>query len=233
MKRSMAAAAIVWLVSELLMLAFDRNRSWIGPATLAYLLLLWLFVAKIVDGNKAAEESVLTTAASGGRLWLRILVVLATLIAVCIVYTVWFGGYIRLPWLGSIMRGYTGLFGPNFGQPLFNFSLYALIPGVLLLALGMRPNEAGLTSSASRTWIAALPCLALPAAFIVLGFYRGTLTMGFLATLIVHSLLGNGFSEEFLMRGMTLSHLRAFMRTGWALFVQAVIYAVLHYGAAI
>ena len=213
------------------MLVWDPNRSWVGPAMLVYVLLLWLVVAAIVREDRAAEQSALAASATGTRLWLRIGIILATLFAVFMVYSVWYVGYVRLPWLGGILRGYNAFFGPTFGQPLFNFTLYAVLPGTLLFALGMHRNEVGLTRSAPCTWEAALPCLALPTVFVALALYRGTLTVGFLATLVVRNFFSNGFSEEFLIRGMTLSHLRACMRTPWALFAQAVVFSLLHYGA--
>lgn len=213
------------------MLAWDPNRSWIGPAMAAYALLLWLVVAAIVPEDTAAEQSALAASATGVRLWLRFGVVLATLFAVFMVYSVWYGRYAGLPWLGEVLRGYNAIFGPTFGQPLFNFTLYAALPGTLLFFLGMHRCEVGLTRPAPYTWRAALPCLALPAVFIALPLYRGTLSIGFLATLVARNFFSNGFSEEFLVRGMTLSHLRAYMQTPWALFAQAVVFSLLHYGA--
>jgi len=230
-KRSTIAGAITWILAELIMVVWDPHRSWIGPAMLGYVLLLWLVVAAIVPEDKAAEQSTLAASATGARLWLRYGIVLATLFAVFMVYSVWYGGYVRLPWLGGVLRGYNAFFGLTFGQPLFNFTLYAVLPGTLLFALGMHRNEVGLTRPAPYTWRAALPCLALPAVFVALALYRGTLSVGFLATLVVRNFFSNGFSEEFLICGMTLSHLRASMRTPWALFAQAVVFSLLHYGA--
>jgi hypothetical protein len=48
-------------------------------------------------------------------------------------------------------------------------------------------------------------------------------------TLVVHNFLSNGFSEEFQCRGMIFSHLRAFLKTDWALLVQAVVFGLLHF----
>lgn len=222
----------MWILAEFLVLLWDPYRSWIGPAMLVYVMLLWLIVTRIVREDKAAEQSVLVAAATGGRLRLRSAIVLATLVAVFLVYSVWYGGHVHVPWLGRILRGYAACFGPTFGQPMFNFTLYALLPGTLLFALGMHRREVGLTASAPRTWRAAVPCLALPAVLVALALYRGTLSLGFLVTLVVRNFFSNGFSEEFLIRGMTLSHLRAYMQAPWALFVQAVVFSMLHYGGA-
>jgi membrane protease YdiL (CAAX protease family) len=41
----------------------------------------------------------------------------------------------------------------------------------------------------------------------------------------------NGFSEEFLFRGVLLSRLRAVVNDDWALFTQAMLFGVWHYGA--
>ncbi len=232
MKRSAIAGAIIWILAELVMLVWNPSRSWVGPAMLGYMLLLWVVVATIVREDKAAEQSTLVASATGVRLLLRYGIVLATIVAVFMVYSVWYAGDVRSPWLAGILRGYDAVFGTTFGQPLFNFTLYAGLPGTLLLALGTRRQELGLTRSAPHTWRAALPCLALPAMFVAVALYRGTLSAGFLATLVVRNFFSNGFSEEFLIHGMALSHLRACLRTPWALVAQALVFSLLHYGAA-
>jgi len=41
-----------------------------------------------------------------------------------------------------------------------------------------------------------------------------------------------GFSEEFLFRGALMSRLTRVVPTGWALFAQASLFGLWHYGAA-
>lgn len=59
-------------------------------------------------------------------------------------------------------------------------------------------------------------------------FAQGHLTLPALALYLVHNVLSNGFSEEFISRGLIMAHLRAFMRTDWALLAQALAFALFH-----
>lgn len=231
MQTGLIATAAVWLVAEVLMVLFDRGNSWIGPSSGVYVFLIWVAVAAIVRKNEAAEDDVLRTQARGPRLWLRMAVVLATTLAIVGVYTLWFPGIIKLPWLGPIYRGIEH--AVPLGSGPFNFLLYALIPGVILLLLGTKLRELGLTRSAPRTGLAAIPCFILPAIFVVMAMLKGHWTVGMLAWWVAHNFLSNGFSEEFFTRGMVFSHARAFLRKDWALFAQAMIFSLLHFGVTL
>ena len=46
----------------------------------------------------------------------------------------------------------------------------------------------------------------------------------------VENVFRNGFSEEFLFRGVLLSRLRLVLSDQWALFAQALLFGVWHYG---
>jgi membrane protease YdiL (CAAX protease family) len=116
---------------------------------------------------------------------------------------------------------------------LYNFITLALIPGVLLFALGTRPKELGLCPPVKGTFAGTLACLFLPIGFIVWAFVSKGLTLTRLFFLLVHNLLSNGFSEEFFARGMILSQLRALMTSEWALVLQGLVFALIHYGSTI
>jgi len=45
---------------------------------------------------------------------------------------------------------------------------------------------------------------------------------------LLRNFLSNGFSEEFLMRSMMLSHLRAFVSKDWAVVGQAILFGLFH-----
>jgi membrane protease YdiL (CAAX protease family) len=212
------------------MLLFDRPNAWIGVALGAYSLLLWFCTARIVPLNEDAEQRVLRTEAVGIRLWVRVAVVCGTMLFLC-AFVFWATGALEIGWLTALNRAILGAMPRVIGTGLLNFILIALIPGVLLFALGTRPTELGLTPTAKRTWLAAIPCLVLPAGAIAFSIARGHWTVGLLLMAIAHNLLSNGFTEEFFARGMILSHLRAFVSKDWALFGQAVLFALYHFGA--
>jgi membrane protease YdiL (CAAX protease family) len=231
MQKGVVAALVVWCACEVLMLLFDRGNAWIGAVLAAYSLLLWLCVARIVPLDLPAEENVFRTEATGLRLWLRVAVVLASMGFVYVVFVLWFSGTLAVPWMTQMNNAVVGALPPGIGSGFCNFIFLALIPGALLFVVGARPRELGLTPTAKRTWLAAIPCLILPVAAIVFGLWRGHLTAGLVGLLIVHNVLSNGFSEEFFARGMIFSQLRAFLAKDWALFGQAVLFALYHYGA--
>jgi membrane protease YdiL (CAAX protease family) len=116
------------------------------------------------------------------------------------------------------------------GLELHNFLTLALLPGILLFALGMRPQELALTPPRRGTLAATLACLVVPFGFIVWGFAGNGLTVVALALLLLHNLLSNGFSEEFFARGMVFSQLRARLPNDWALMAQGLVFALVHAG---
>ena len=103
------------------------------------------------------------------------------------------------------------------------------VRSLLLVALGARPWELGLCAPALGTLPATVLCLVPSLAFVGWGLASGKLTPLGLFYLVVHNFLSNGFSEEFLYRGMVLSHLRAVVTTDWAIVIQAVVFALLHF----
>jgi membrane protease YdiL (CAAX protease family) len=110
--------------------------------------------------------------------------------------------------------------------------MYAFFPGLVLLALGARPRELGLCLPARRTIIASLVCLIPVVSVVSWGAATGRLAPAAIFWLLVHNFFSNGFTEEFLCRGMILSHMRAFIQTGWAQLGQAVAFALLHFHPA-
>jgi membrane protease YdiL (CAAX protease family) len=230
MQKGVVATLIVWAVGEALMVLFDRGNAWIGVVFAAYALLMWICVARIVPLDEPAEERVLRAEATGIRRWLRVGVVVGAMGFVCAVMF-WYSGALHIPWLTRANDALVTALPRGIGSGYLNFIMLALIPGALLFALGARPRELGLTPTAKRTWLAAIPCLALPVAAMAFALWKGHLTAGPLAVLIVHNLLSNGFSEEFFSRGIIFSELRSFVRSDWALFGQAMLFSLYHYGA--
>jgi membrane protease YdiL (CAAX protease family) len=138
-----------------------------------------------------------------------------------------------VPVLTPLMHWWSGLH-PLFGATAIpNFVLYALIPGLLVLALGAKPRELGLTLPRAGTLRASLAALILPLIFCGWALFGGKLGFGALGFVLVRNFLSSGFSEEFEMRGLALSHLRAFLPAEWAVFAQAMLFALFHVASSL
>lgn len=111
--------------------------------------------------------------------------------------------------------------------------MFALAPGLLVMALGARRRELGLTRPAKGTYLATLAVTGL---FLLSWAWRmthGGPSVAMLLLFLVHNLLSNGFSEEFQTKGLVLSHLRGFMRAEWALVLMSLLAALLHSADAV
>jgi membrane protease YdiL (CAAX protease family) len=107
--------------------------------------------------------------------------------------------------------------------------MYAFFPGLLLLTLGTRPRELGLCLPARQTLLATQFCPTPVLSFVSWGVATGRREPAALFWLLMHNFFSNGFTEEFLCRGMILSHLRTVFETGWAQLGEAVAFALLHF----
>ncbi len=230
--------AIVWLAALVTMAIADRQVAFIalGAAVYAAVLLgatVWLIPAQ---SSGTGRDDVLVAVRTRGFA-LRLAVVVVSTAIVFAFYTgfgvVATGGH--LPLMLQIMRLFSSAYRTYHFEAYtaFNFVALALVPGALLLALGSKPRELGLTRPARGTGRALAACLLLPAIFVVVAFARGRLGFVGLMGLLVHNLFSNGFSEEFSARGMIFSYLRAFVRTDWAMLIQALIFSLMHFGGTI
>lgn len=209
------AFVILWLVCEAILLVFARGEAYIGLGAFAYGALLWGIVRVCIRYDANSEATALKTTARGWRLYARAAVVCAALVSLPF----------QTPWLMlPIWKG---------DSALPNFIAHALVPGLLLFALGAKPLELGLSAWRKGSWAALAGACVVPFIFAILWFMRGHGSGTLLAFLVVHNFLSNGFSEEFLIRGMTMSHLRAFITKDWALAIQAVLFGLLHLGGTI
>ncbi|HTZ53726.1 MAG TPA: CPBP family intramembrane glutamic endopeptidase [Candidatus Acidoferrum sp.] len=202
---------LVCLFSEAILFVYNRADAYAALGAFAYGLVLWLITRACIRSSPAAEESTLKAQATGLRLYARIAVVVASLLFVA-------------------LRANTGFFLVWRGDTAFTaFISEALIPGLLLFALGAKPIELGLGKWAKGSWFALLGALVFPTIMAALWFTKGHASVGLLIFMLARNFLGPGISEEFLMRGMTMSHLRAFFSNGWAVAVQALLFGVLHF----
>jgi membrane protease YdiL (CAAX protease family) len=117
------------------------------------------------------------------------------------------------------------------GNQATNFITYALIPGAIVLLLRASPSEIGFARF-GRGWtrIACL-WLVLPAIGWVVAFVSFHATVGLMIWQLVRNFLSNGFSEEFLWRGLLFTRLRAVLSDEWAAFMQALLFGAWHLSA--
>jgi membrane protease YdiL (CAAX protease family) len=221
------------LAPSLVVLLFgDRDSLYQALGLNAYLGLLWLITARCVKEAPETPDDPLVARGPRPLLARRAVVVAATVLAVTFVYGL-VTNWVRFPVLTGLWAAWVRS-RPPFGETaLANLVVYVLVPGAIVLALGARPRELGFSRPANGTLRAALFCIALPVAIFVWALAAGRLGAGRLAYILVRNLLSSGFSEEFLFRGLTFSHLRAFMRTEWALFVQALLFGLFHLGSSL
>jgi len=221
------------ILSEATLFAYDRTSAYIGAGAFAYSLVLWLITRAFVPYCAASEGVVLKTRSSGWRLYGRVAVVACALLFVAY-ETSWGASLVWHSAVEAAVQRFSAAIGLGYGDTaLPNFLTYVLIPGLLLFALGAKPIELGLVAWRNGSWYALLGALILPVILMAVWFSKGHASGGLLVALLVRNFLSNGFSEEFLMRGVTLSHMRAFFTKDWALVLQALLFGLLHLGGTI
>lgn len=230
---ALRAGLVLWVAS----LAVLANvRDWTSIAISlgfgAFLTFAWLVTMRFVREPTEPPRGALEAMGPPGRRAARsIVVALACVLMGCVAFD--FAGMRVAPWLFHAWLAVERTILPPLGTGSPKFVFCVLVPGVLVMALGARPREIGLGLPARGTLWATFACTAL---FLVAWGFRlaqGRLTIDRLGLFLAHNVLSNGFSEEFLSRGLVLSHARAFMRSGWALLLQALVFAALHIGVSL
>lgn len=233
--RLSTASKSVWalLVPSLVVLLFgDRDSLFQALGLNAYLGLLWLITNRCVQETPDTSSDALIARGARTSLVQRAVVVAAAVFLVTFVYGL-VTNWVDLPVLTYLWGAYLRT-RPALGDTaLANFMVYVVIPGAIVLALGARPRELGLSRPADGTLRAALICLVLPVALFVWVLASGRMGVGRVSYIVARNLLSSGFSEEFLFRGLAFSHLRAFMQTEWALFIQALLFGLFHLGSSL
>jgi membrane protease YdiL (CAAX protease family) len=221
----------LWIAAEIILFFEDRTTALIALGFGFFMILLWLVVKRVVPESASSEQNVLQAVGSRKQIIARSVVV-AGAIALTFAHLLAVNKVIALPRLETALQAIANL-APSLGSGLPNFTLFVLLPGVLIVALGARRRELGLTRPTRRTVLATLLVISL---FLLSWIWRlahGQPTISALGLFLLHNLLSNGFSEEFQTKGLVLSHLRAWMRTEWALVVMALLVALLHSADAI
>jgi membrane protease YdiL (CAAX protease family) len=225
-------AAILWCAAILeLAVLHDWMIFAIALGFATFLLLAWYATIRLVPEAAAPPADVLRAVGPRPRVTARTAVVLVCA-ALLFIHGFSFEGIHVLPALDRFYRAVYAL-APWLGTALPNFVIEALIPGLLVIGLGARLREIGLSRPARGTLLAIAACTGLFVLSWIFRFAQGHLTVSALALYLMHNVLGNGFSEEFSLRGLIMSHLRAYLRTDWALLTQASLFALLHVASSL
>ncbi len=218
-------------ISEAILFAGDRDAAYQSLGLNAYLGVLWLVTARVVAADEAAEDDVLVP----GRRFVsaRTAVVAVTVLFVTFAYGMVGNGVADVPVLSPLWARIVAARLPFGATAAVNPLLYAVVPVVLLLALGARPRELGFARWAPRTSRAAAAALVLPVAFAAWTLFAHRHTLRGLGYIVTRNFLSSGLSEEVLFRGLALSHLRAFVPVEWAVFVQSLLFGLFHVASSL
>ena len=229
--------AAIWVTSIIYLLA--TGNGVIGSSTFALGILV--FSAITVAITKDEPVIAITEKQKPILMWGQLLVILFFILltgyrgfvfnmqparSMSIPVWSWFGN-----WFNNLGGQYlSGLVDHSPGLAASNFAGYFLIPFILLLLLGARPDKLGF-GKGYRVWQVVALWVSIPIIFFVINVLNGSATFIQLARMFLGNLLRNGFSEEFLFRGALQTRLKQWMSSDWALVLQALAFAVWHLGA--
>jgi membrane protease YdiL (CAAX protease family) len=154
------------------------------------------------------------------------------------------------PWVQFALIGaaifFTGLVSSRLGSEddthfdvigsVYSVGCWQFFVEVCAVFIGLRLLGLARTDLGLRKWVRGGTWIAVIWVATAVGFLAKDMIVGTIAPLealhqVVLNVFRNGFSEEFLFRGVLLSRLRAFLSDDWALFTQALLFGVWHYGA--
>lgn len=113
---------------------------------------------------------------------------------------------------------------PNY---LVNPVLYVLVPGALVLALGAGWREIGF-GRGWRPWRVIAVWSAPVAGFWVYALVGGSAGVGRIVRLLISNTFQNGFSEEFLWRGLVQTRIARLWTPGWGLVLASLAFGWWH-----
>ena len=133
--------------------------------------------------------------------------------------------------LGSEDDTYHEVVGSVYSSGCWQFALEVCAVYFVLRCLGLSGADLGIRRWVSGGTIVALLWIVTAFGFLSVDMMDGMPSPGEAAQQIFQNVFRNGFSEEFLFRGVLLSRLRLILTDEWALFVQALLFGIWHYGA--
>jgi membrane protease YdiL (CAAX protease family) len=229
--------AVLWGASVAVLFAFDQQNGILSLSTAGYALLLYFLTARLIPSVPDVPTDVLRAAGPPRLLRIRYVIIALTFVWLMVqsVASGGIAGGIHVPFLTPLFATLYHTRTPlhDSAAPLFHLLTFVLIPGALLALFGARARQLGLTRSVRGTTLATLACLLVPLGMLAWALAHGRLGPAALFWLLVHNFLSNGFSEEFVVRGVIFSHLRALLTDRWALVAQAFLFALPHIGDTI
>lgn len=230
-KRSLTVLIAGWILAVGYMLARGRTDVvTIGTDVLwpvIVLVLAWM-TTRITETPKPLP----LPSENRGRLFAQIIVIATVIVLTGIrglnfhgVTAIWIPGW-------SPLLGYFGKAGAAIGMEsdITNFGAYVLVPGVLALLLGARITEIGFARFAPRVAAVSVVWLLFPAVLWVVAIATHRATIPFMLFQLVRNFFSNGFSEEFLWRALFFTRLRGCISTESALWTQAALFGLWHFG---
>jgi membrane protease YdiL (CAAX protease family) len=156
----------------------------------------------------------------------------------------------NLPWIQCALIGsaifFTGLVSSRLGSEddthfdvigsVYSVGCWQFFVEVCAVYIGLRLVGLARTDLGLRKWVRGGTWVAVIWIATAIGFLTSDMLFGVIAPLealhqVVLNVFRNGFSEEFLFRGVLLSRLRTVVNDDWALFTQAILFGIWHYGA--
>jgi membrane protease YdiL (CAAX protease family) len=133
-----------------------------------------------------------------------------------------FFGSLGAQYLGPLVDNSPALAGANPAKYVFIPLVFLLLSGARISGLGFRRGH--------RVWQIIILWAAIPVIFLSVQIISGAASLLHLFRVFIGHFLKNGFSEEFLFRGAFQTRLRLFMKSDWALVVQALVFGIWHLG---
>lgn len=234
MSWSLKLMAALWLLAVAILIAYHRfdvvtiGTDFIFPVLMA--VLAWISI-RIV---RQRAEPLPQRSKQRARIVLQLLVIFAAIVLTGLSGLL-FHGLITTtipPWQ-ALLRTVAPIgdalhIGEN---QAINVATYVVLPGVLVLLFGAKLRELGFARFATKTGKLAILWLALPAIGWAVAIGSGQSNVGWMLWQFVRNALSNGFSEEFLFRGLLFTRLRALIQGELALVVQAIVFGFWHFGA--
>lgn len=121
----------------------------------------------------------------------------------------------------------------NMHRPfIINPILYILVPLLLLLPTRIHWNEIGF-GRGYRAWTAALICGIFPLSIVLFALISGSFSFIQAIRIALSNVFANGFSEEFLIRGLLMTRLIRLTTPAWGIVLSSLIFGLWHIPAVL
>lgn len=229
--------ALIWIASLIYLLVSGNGIT--GSVAFAAGILLFCGLTVVITKDEADDEKT-QVVRSKSMQWLQLVVV------ILVIGITAYGGYLfnmrhgqstNIPLWSPIVNLF-GELGSRYLRSIVDHSpslaganpaKYVVIPLVSLLLLGVRFPELGFRRGHRVLLVTGL-WVSIPVIFFIGPLIAGTTTLLQLIRLFMGHLLRNGFSEEFLFRGAFQTRLSQFVKSDWAIVIQALMFALWHIG---